>query len=223
MPEILELPAYNLSSEWIAAILLIVVLCLLWIKINYSRRFQLLFGALVNNRFLKQLMREELVFSHRASIVLTLVFFLVGSLFLFELDSIFQFNIIDAQGFNLWGSYLILLTMIYVIKVSSMQLIKLISGADYGLEEYQYNIFLINNAVGVILLPFVCFGAYFYREEAGPLLLIGIIIVTISLLYRLGRGVFSAIENRIPLFYIILYLCSLEILPLLILFKAVKG
>ncbi len=168
-------------------------------------------------------MREELVFSHRASIVLSVVFFLVGSLFLFELDNIFQFNIIDAQGFNLWGSYLILLSMIYVIKVSSIQLVKLISGAEYGLEEYQYNVFLINNALGVILLPIVCLGAYFYQEQAKPVLLIGVIILAISLLYRLGRGIFSAFENRIPLFYIILYLCSLEILPLLILFKAVKG
>jgi hypothetical protein len=168
-------------------------------------------------------MREELVFSHRASIVLTVVFFLTGSVYLYEIDNIFNLSIIDSEGFSLWFNYLILLTMIYTIKVSSMQLVKLLANGDFGLEEYQYNVFLINNAAGVVLFPFVLVSAYLYKSEASGVLIAGGIVIGLFLFYRLTRGLFSAFSNRIPLFYIILYLCSLEILPLLILFKALQG
>lgn len=223
MHQTIELPAYNLASEWIALLFLSILLCLLWVKVNYSRRFELLFGAIVNPRFLRQLMREELVFSHRASVVLTVVFFLTGSLFLFELDNIFNLSIIENEGLGLWFNYLILLLMIYTIKVSSMQLVRLIGNGDFGLEEYQYNVFLINNAVGVVLFPFVLMGAYLYKTEASGVLLAGVGIFGLLFIYRLSRGIFSALSNRIPLFYIILYLCSLEILPLLILIKSLQG
>jgi hypothetical protein len=223
MHQIIELPAFNLASEWIALLFLSILTGLLWIKVNYSRRFELLFGAVINPRFLRQLMREELVFSHRASIVLTVVFFLTGSLYLYEIDNIFNLSIIDSDGFSLWLNYLILLTMIYTIKVSSMQLVKLLANGDFGLEEYQYNVFLINNAAGVVLFPFVLVSAYLYKSEASGVLIAGGIVIGLFLFYRLTRGLFSAFSNRIPLFYIILYLCSLEILPLLILFKALQG
>jgi hypothetical protein len=223
MHQIIELPAFNLASEWIALLFLSILTGLLWIKVNYSRRFELLFGAVINPRFLRQLMREELVFSHRASIVLTVVFFLTGSVYLYEIDNIFNLSIIDSEGFSLWFNYLILLTMIYTIKVSSMQLVKLLANGDFGLEEYQYNVFLINNAAGVVLFPFVLVSAYLYKSEASGVLIAGGIVIGLFLFYRLTRGLFSAFSNRIPLFYIILYLCSLEILPLLILFKALQG
>jgi hypothetical protein len=84
-------------------------------------------------------------------------------------------------------------------------------------KEYGYNIFLFNCVQGIfifpllLLMPFVPNGLY----------LIYAIVFTLGLIYLLRIFRFFQIINakKMPSFYFILYLCTLELLPFIILIK----
>lgn len=212
-------PSPYLGTEWFAAIMLLVLILIAWVKVNYARRFHQLFTAVLNTRLLRQLMREELVFSHRASVVLTGVFLLVGASFLYLCDKLFHWAFFETGDFGLWWHYFALLFLIYFIKVLSFQLIRIIAEGDFGMEEYQYNVLLINKAAGLVLLPFTIVAAYLVSGAAQWVALGGGALFCLLFLFRWFRGISNALRNRVPLFYIILYFCTLEILPLALLYK----
>jgi len=212
---------YNLADEWLTGLLLLVVLVLSWVKVNYGKRIPRLFGAILNTRLLRQLMREELVFSHRASIGLMGCFLIVFSLLLYEADKLFGLQLFLADGVVLWAGYLALAVLMIALKSLSVLVVQGLSGGDFGLGEYQYTSILVFKASGLILLPFIMLGAYLSQESARYAVIFGGAVYSIGLIVRLLRGLLGAVGNRVPLFYIFLYLCTLEILPLVLVFRLI--
>ncbi|HCY46074.1 MAG TPA: hypothetical protein DHU89_05275, partial [Flavobacteriales bacterium] len=51
------------------------------------------------------------------------------------------------------------------------------------------------------------------------LVVAGLILIVASIVWRWARGWLNAVTNRISIVYIILYLCTLEILPAVVLLK----
>ncbi len=211
-----EIPE-GIASEWLGILFILIIAVLTWVRFNYSKRFQQLFSAAINQRLMRQLMRQELVFSHRASIVLTIVFVFSLSSFLYVADSTFSWTILDASGFQLWLQYFALIVLIYLVKILSIEWIKLLADGDFGLSEYEYDIFIINKASGLFIFPIAMLGAYLFRPQAEVIIGIGFIILLGMYIYRWIRGLGNAIRLHVPVFYIILYFCTLEILPLAIL------
>jgi len=211
-----EIPE-GIATEWLGILFLLIIAALTWVRFNYSKRFQQLFSAAINQRLMRQLMRQELVFSHRASIVLTIVFLFSLSAFLYVADTMFQWNILASSGFILWAKYLLLLFLIYFVKLLAIEWVKLMSDGDFSLGEYEYDIFLINKASGLLILPFAMLGAYLFKSQAEVIIIIGLVLLVSLFFYRWIRGLGNAIRLHVPVFYIILYFCTLEILPLAIL------
>jgi hypothetical protein len=212
----------QINSWWITLLLLIVIAALAWIRVNYARRFVQLFNATVNLRMLHQLMRQELVLSHRASIALSVIFILNLSTFAYLCDRVFALEIFEGSGFLIWAKYLSFFTLIYLVKLLFIELVRTWFDGDFGLSEYRYNIFLTGKVSGLILLPFIALAAYNaigYRKEV--LIAAGVILLLL-LIYRWFRGIRNAIQLRISPFYIILYFCTLEILPLVLLLKVLS-
>lgn len=212
----------QINSWWITLILLLVLAAIAWIRVNYARRFVQLFNATINLRMLHQLMRQELVLSHRASIALSVIFMLNLSTFAYLCDRVFQFQLFQGSGFMLWVKYLSFFTLIYMVKLLFIELVKTWFDGDFGLSEYRYNIFLIGKVSGLILLPFIALAAYNATSYRKEVLIIAGMILLLLLFYRWFRGVRNAFQMRISPFYIILYFCTLEILPLVLLLKVLS-
>jgi hypothetical protein len=89
---------------------------------------------------------------------------------------------------------------------------------DLG-KEYFFNIFIFNQMAGVVLFPIVL-CILFSKLTPELFLYPGIVICAAFFLLRLFRGfVISTLEQNVGVLYIFLYLCGLEILPLLVLIK----
>lgn len=87
---------------------------------------------------------------------------------------------------------------------------------------FQYNYFIFIRIVGFIILP-ISFVAFYAPTSVGLYLLyfmFGILLIT--LFYRLYRLTLIFVKNRISILYFILYLCGLEVVPILIVIKEVQ-
>jgi hypothetical protein len=77
--------------------------------------------------------------------------------------------------------------------------------------------------LGIVLFPIVIMAKYLPYKLVPFILTLGIIVVAIAFLLKSFRAYQIIIRRDILLFYLILYLCTLEILPLLLGYKFVTA
>jgi|GEM_PF-2388897 len=102
--------------------------------------------------------------------------------------------------------------------ILSLFLTSLFTGEYRRLKENIQIVSMTFQLIGLVLIPLTIIlmlnPTYFI-----PILYAGVAIYALFTLVRLFRGASYALQNKIPWYYIILYLCSLEILPLGILYQ----
>jgi hypothetical protein len=89
-------------------------------------------------------------------------------------------------------------------------------------EQYNFNIFLVNKIVGIVLLPFIICFAFLNKEWQAPLCITSLVLLVVLLMNRYVRSwnIFAHffMNSR---FHFFMYLCAFEILPMAILLKMV--
>ncbi len=165
-------------------------------------------------------MREEWVFSHWTSIVLLIDFALVFGMLLYQVDVLWSWKMLGwEEGWHTYLGYAGLVAAGYLLKFFFLLLFRFLVGTDAGTHEYIFTMFLINKALGMILLPLVVLAAYIQGQAVDLLLWAGIAIFFLLFLYRLWRGGSIGVSYNVAPFYLFLYLCTLEILPLVVIAK----
>ena len=94
-------------------------------------------------------------------------------------------------------------------------------GEEEALEEYLFQTTLFNKYLGVVYLILTTLLIY-SSVKIEVLYYSGLIMLALFLLFQLVRGFIIGIERGSNLLFIILYLCTLEITPWLILGKWIK-
>lgn len=213
----------NDTLHWVS-----VVIFLTLAVIAYSRQknnaIQIALKSFFNVRFFRQSLREETNSTIYSGRVLLINSFVIISIVLFY----FSFNI-SNQIENKYLLFLILLgaiSSLYMVNIAIKFFISRVSGLKViENESVRYNQFFFQ-VLGLFLLPGVI-GLYFFPNQiAGyDLKTIAeqyIIIVIIALLLnKLIQSIFQSFEIKISWFYIFLYICTLEILPLCVGFQLI--
>jgi len=127
--------------------------------------------------------------------------------------------IVPSNTFLSYLSNLGIIGSIYLFKILSINSIGFISGDRHTSKEYLYNVFLFNKSMALVLFPFLLTIPYVNPSIGNILIYISIFVVGFLYILRTFRGIRIMFEKHYPFFYLILYLCSLEILPILILWR----
>ena len=88
-------------------------------------------------------------------------------------------------------------------------------------REYLFSMDNVNRSLGLILLPIVILVSFAPAKNPMFIALSGIVIVLIFNLVLLQRGIFILMKKQFSIFYLFLYLCTLEFLPLILIYKVV--
>ena len=208
------------STDWITILLLVCLLLFAWIQTASRKRFAQIFKAVIQPHSINQLEREGNLFRERITLSLGAIYYIVGSIFIFQLFS--AFYTLPADFDNLTFSALILGVLFSYQMLKSILIY--ISGIIFKTAEssrsYQLNTLLFNQITGIVLFPFAIMAFYW---ENTSFLIIGSVIISLLFVYRLFRGILTGLANKnYNLLYLFLYLCTLEILPLLLLLKVVS-
>ncbi|MEY4595041.1 MAG: hypothetical protein RIQ47_1451, partial [Bacteroidota bacterium] len=91
---------------------------------------------------------------------------------------------------------------------------------DRELSTYLFNIFIINNLLGMVIFPFTIIMAFNPGVDGSWIFTVCLIVIGVLYLFRLFRGLQIGLNTPgVSLLYLFLYLCSLELAPLLVLFR----
>jgi len=205
-------PIFNQDITFILITLSFFLIAIL--KAYYWKHTKLLLLAVFAQRYANQFLREENAFTERVKFITFLLMVINFSAIILKFMP--QASILEALALIVLVGSLFLIKIGLILFIGNIFRIKDI--AKLGI----FFSFLFDRGLGVFLFPFTVI-LYFFPFEIASSLLIVIAIIAISLLvlklfwlWKIGTKSFG-----FPNFYIFLYLCTLEISPLLLLGKGV--
>jgi hypothetical protein len=202
------------------SVLLFIVFCIyVSVKVTDPKKIIKIFMSVFSIQASKQLIREDYKLYKRVSVFLSVCFILVISFLICLINDYFGLILKSYNLFHQYLFFILITTFIYLTKiVSTLILAHITSSYEIG-KEYIFNLFVFCQITGVILFPVVVF-IQFSKYPTEWFLYPGLIVCASIYMLRIFRGfVISALEQNIGILYIILYLCALEILPLLVLVR----
>jgi hypothetical protein len=212
-------PIERSQSDWMVGVSIFVVILMAIIRFSFNKYLQRLVDSILNYQTSNNLFLEKNMRNLRGSIFLNGLFFINISFFVvlyynylysdFGTETTFLTFLYTLAGLLLiyFGKFIIVRTIGYIF-----------DGVKEG-KEYLHTVFIYNKNLGIFLLP-VTLSVPFIAEFAAYFLLnTGLVLAIIFYLFRLFRGIKILFRKHVSIFYMILYLCALEILPLLVIYK----
>jgi hypothetical protein len=213
-------PFTRFSQDWIFAIFLICFILLAWIQVGYGKRFRQILQAPLSKRFHNQMLRDGNLFKERISVALGIIYFLTAALMIYEV--LLQFpdpSVLSVDGISLYLLILASLFVFWLLKISTIRILETIFKTYHASGDYLLNVLLINSIAGLLLLPVLLMAVYM---KSVFFLDICLILFSILFVFRLVRGfVIGLSYSKFSYLLLFVYLCTLEILPLIVLAKLV--
>lgn len=206
--------------QWLLFVFLIAFLGIAYARSTYRKRFSLLMKTLIHWKVAKQIMRFEKVYIHPVNLIL-------NANFLFSLSLFFSFSflITEHDEFNLLNVFPVILAFLVSFIILKLLLYKFsewLFDVNEVIEDYIFQANLFNKFLGVLFLGlniFILFSTF----STTLLVKIGFFSLLIIYAIQLFRGLNVGVHHHAKWYLIILYLCTLEILPILLLIKWVKS
>ncbi len=212
-------PPIHFFEDWMVIVLLVLLSLMAYFNVVYPTKMKNVFKAFRSDIAMRQFMREEtniprpylfLTFQH--AVLMGLLWVLFYQAFIYSTALPWWVSLVSALS----------VLLIYGLKWISFQLVKWFSEGDFTLTEYQYRTFSTNRLLAILLYPLIILAALSSIQHA--YIYIGCTAIVIGLLisWRILKGAWVAFTNNVPLFYIFFYICTLEILPVLIGVKLIQ-
>jgi hypothetical protein len=218
-----ELPPQPLHADWIIIIILVSAFLFSLVKSNsksmmaYFERFLTFRGSNDSTS------RDVSGLFHWQSTILNLISFLIIGLFGYSVVAFYDVIPSGIRGIVNW----LIAFGIITAAVTARHLICVITGAASGQQEvfreYLLGIYHSYRFGAVFLFLFIILMSYTEILPVKDFILSGIFIMGIVYLIRVIRLLIIFLNRNISIFYLILYLCALEILPVLIIVKYFTG
>jgi hypothetical protein len=216
-------PRDGRTADWFTVCVFLVFAGTAYVRAMYPRVFWQLIRSTFNDAIVNQTVREENTLVQRASVMLSVTFYITAALFLYQVSEYFGWSASWlAGGIIRFFFFILVVAFAYSLKLLVLKLVGWLYGADKPVSYYIFNLMLINNLMGLVFLPVVLCIAFIDDRFVEPAIWTGIGVAVISFFYRILRG-FSVWRGMadVPILYIILYFCTLEIIPVLIIGRIV--
>ena len=208
-------------DNWIFFLLLSCFMLLGILRFSFNKVLSQTFRSIINYREAYKLYIEGGNNYTFANIALNINFFLSFGLYLFFLVTKNLPAFTQLPGFLVFGDLLLLLFGFIALKFVLYKLMGALFKVSDLVNEYLHLGSVYNKIGGVLFLPLVVLLHYLPVESNNFLYYCGVGIFIIMYSWQLLRGIQIIIQKNLSVYYSILYLCTIEILPLLLISKLI--
>ena len=214
--ELIEKP--QMQTDWMLAIIIFCLILLAWNHVYNPKRFTQVLRAPFSKRFVNQLVREGNLFNERIAFTLGIVYLLSLALLLFVLNErFFGFTAPNLSGILLYSAIVIGLVVFTTVKVTLVSILGIVFKTKETTYNYLLNLMIFAIITGPVILFFLVFIVYL---KTPAILYLCLAIIILLFIFRFIRGFLIGMAlTRFSYLLLFVYLCSLEILPLLVLLK----
>ncbi|MCE5346006.1 MAG: DUF4271 domain-containing protein [Bacteroidales bacterium] len=212
----LDLPVQQFHDEWVIGIILIAAFLLSIVRVTSKNMFSditrfFLFKGItdpstrnVGGLFLWQ------------STILNLASFFIIALFIYSSAEYFGAVPTNIPGIFFWLISLGAIIVVVILRHVTCIITGFASGEKEVFREYQVVVFQSYRFAALLLSVIVIMIYYTPLHPSDLYFIAGIIVTGIMYLIRIATLMKIFLNRNISIFYLILYLCALEILPVLI-------
>jgi hypothetical protein len=208
----------NTPYQWAIIDLLISLFLLTISRINTPHFILSLSKSLYKNRSIDKIVNEELPIGRVANFCLTINFLLSFSL----ISSFFLTEYYHLYGWMNWLLALLIPCYLLIAPQLFLTFIELITGVKQFSKEIKLTNRIICEFIGLFGSLFLLLWIFnqhshlFIRD-------LTYYLIVITYLYRIFRGFIFAFSKGLPWYYIILYFCTFELLPIYLVFSNISG
>jgi hypothetical protein len=207
------------QPQWIFVLLILQLLVLIYLKTSYFKRIEEYIRAYFNVNLSQQLFRDqESVLSFQ--VIVMMLNFLMSCSMLIYLFIDYYFQPAYINSFAVFLQIIIGVTIIYSAKYAGYLSLQNVFPFSDEISLFSFNYFLNQKLVGVVLIPFIYTAAYGTMPISKYFLFISALLFLLSIGIRSFKGILIGAKHlRKNPFHFLLYICTFEIAPLLILIK----
>lgn len=189
-------------------------------KTVYARYFSNMFRVFFNSSLRQSQLTDQLVQDKLPSFIFNIFFVMVIGVYFYLLIEFFHLAKQKADWYLLWFCFAAV-AVIYLVKYVILKFTGWISGYRQEADIYTFIVFLINKIIAVCLLPMIIVMAFAEYRITNIFVLISLILIGTMLLMRFLRS-YGLLQHRLTVsrFHFFLYIFSVEVLPILIIYKA---
>ena len=206
-------------TDWNLFIIILWVSIVAWVRYFYGKRFQHLLLAPFLKRFQKQLLREGDLFSERLALAMGFSYFIGIALLIYQIPLLLFNGMIypTFTGFSFYILLLFLLFLYWFCKIIMMLILGAVFKTKTTTHEYLINILIINTIASLVMLPSLILIIYL---QSVLIIYITLAIIALLWLFRFIKGFLTGLSlTKFSYIFLFVYLCSLEILPLIVMIK----
>jgi hypothetical protein len=202
-----------------------VIICLLLYAgiLNFvmDKDIDIVFRSFYNKRSV-QSGKEESLLNSRAFLALFVLFGLISGLFIYQV-SVAKGRYYPISGFQLFAFLSVIIVVLFALKLLVLRFIGFIFNVNKVVGEYISILYLTYFNIAFVFLPLTLCFCLLPPKFTPAILIVALVLAIVIFVWQYLRSSVNIISNfRFHKFYLFIYLCALEICPVLILIKALN-
>lgn len=210
---------FRSNPDWLVGVLIASILLFASVRLIFNKYLNQLIQSTTNYSTFLRTFRERYFNLLHASFRLDLIFSLNLALLMYQIMNNFKIN---PGADHTYGIYLICYAAVvgyFFAKRLIYFILGVLTESRSEVQEYLFSITVFNRVLGVFLLPVTAIVAFVPLSQPEIVMILGVVIVAVFYIMSLVRGGKIFLKKHFSISYLILYLCTLEILPLLLIYK----
>ncbi|WP_051189382.1 DUF4271 domain-containing protein [Daejeonella oryzae] len=212
----------NTGKTWVILVIIALILFFAILKNAFSKELSSIIQSFYSNRALGQINKEDMLFNSWPFLFLYLLFGLSIGMFLYLSGEHYQIK----YAFTGFEWFLILSATIigaFTLKILVLRILGFLFGVQKIVSEYITILYLSYFNAALIFLPLLLAYSLTPSRFSEVYSYIAIIIIGLIFTFQFIRAGANILTNyRFSKTYLIIYLCALEVCPILILIKALR-
>ncbi len=206
-----------MNTDWLIIPFIIILALIAYVKYKYTGYIRRILLSTINNVIASNLYKENKKSIPNSANILYFIFIFSVIIFIYQVSQKFYPNIVEKFS---WLIPIISFFFLLFIIISN-QIINIISGKVFMIneigEEYNHNINFFNQSAGIFLFPITVLISFSNFPEI--FIYIGFAIILILYILKIFRLLKINFSKQMNILYMFLYLCTVEILPILYIVK----
>ncbi|MCW3788731.1 DUF4271 domain-containing protein [Plebeiibacterium sediminum] len=220
VPSILPFKEHkNIDKDILSGLILLAVAVTGFLRFTNYKYLRELFAALIFSQNARKMQKTVNLHYRTPAFILNGLFLFNASIFLYQIINYYHLKTIFNQSLFLIPAFMLLIIAFGMTKVALYRFVAYVFETKPETKEYLFFNFLNNKIFAIAILPIIIVVPYIEAEIVPVLFKIGGVIFISLYFIQLFRGLAIILKNVASLFYMFLYLCALEILPLIIIYN----
>jgi len=206
-------------ANWFFLFIFLDLILFAWVRISFGASFVRTFEASFNFQTAVRMFNDNSQLQRQLDSILNFYYFLNGAFFMLILENFFHIYPFQQEGIILYLINFALLASYFLLRSALVRLTGYLFNRTSLFREYSYHVSNYNKILGAIIAPFLIL--LIYIQDNLKIYFIWFVIILLLSIYilRIIRGLIFSWKRNVFILYMFLYLCALEIVPLLLLFK----